>query len=134
MAYGGAARLAQVGYDASPYAVAKSLVLVEMMAQGAASGHVLQVWYSAAWSQDTSTAFQSAVSALLQPAAGADGGTGAGPACAGARQGAGQQQPLPQEVLSCLQHWQGREVALVEARKAWMASVTRELTYICNFK
>lgn len=82
----------QVGYDSSPYAVAKTAVIVEMMRGGASTDAVVQVWYSCAWSRATLAAFRAALTSLLT---GGQGGAGGQPA----------------EVVDIWRHWQvGRGV------------------------
>ena len=56
-----------VGYDQSPFVIAKTMVLIEML-QGSINCDpisVIQVWYSAAWSHKTLTDFRTALTTVL---------------------------------------------------------------------
>ena len=54
-----------IGYESSAYCVAKTAVIVAMLSLGASSEHVLQVWYSAAWSKAALKSFREAIGFLL---------------------------------------------------------------------
>ena len=54
-----------IGYESSAYCVAKTAILVAMMKLGLPCDHVLQVWYSAAWSNETLKSFRTTVNHLL---------------------------------------------------------------------
>jgi hypothetical protein len=54
-----------IGYEASAYCVAKTAVVVAMVEVGATADEILQVWYSAAWSNDTLKSFRHALSYLI---------------------------------------------------------------------
>ena len=124
-----------VGYDSSAYAVAKSLVVAEMIQQvqqqpAAAGGaemidHILQVWYSSAWTRAALAAFRTALTAVLSRA---------GPAAAGGGGGGGGSGGLPPAVMDLLRHWQLRDVPLRQARSEWLGSLSRSESYIGNFK
>eukprot|EP00798_Chlamydomonas_sp_ICE-L_P012564 gene12564-15787_t len=64
----GAAPLRWVGYDASAYAVAKALVVEQMMLDGSPTDAVLQVCYSSAWKASTRTTFRTALSSFTNQA------------------------------------------------------------------
>eukprot|EP01006_Ploeotia_vitrea_P022602 TRINITY_DN55000_c0_g1_i1.p1 TRINITY_DN55000_c0_g1~~TRINITY_DN55000_c0_g1_i1.p1 ORF type:complete len:908 (-),score=32.78 TRINITY_DN55000_c0_g1_i1:79-2649(-) len=55
-----------VGYDACPYAVAKSAVILRMMVAGMPTSSILQVWYSSLYTKTTQAYFLEAVTHLLQ--------------------------------------------------------------------
>lgn len=60
------------GYDCSPYAVAKALVIWEMIVNGghsAGPSEVTQVWFSAVWTKKATLAFLAAVKSVAQNAA-----------------------------------------------------------------
>ncbi|KAL2919888.1 hypothetical protein HK105_200805 [Polyrhizophydium stewartii] len=90
------------GIDRSPYNVAKALVVAEMIQMQAVSDAILQVWYSAAWSQRTHSSFQAALGNVLA------------------------RNDQPESVAAILQHWLGREVPLSQARDEWLESMTPE--------
>ncbi len=144
-----------VGYDSSPYAVAKSLVVAEMIQQqqqqAAALGAgdtvclegidlIIQVWYSSAWTRAALAAFRAALTALLSSragraaaaatAAGAAGGNGFGGGSGSSSVGGG----LTPAVVDLLRHWQLRDVSLRQARSEWLGSLSRSESYIGNFK
>ncbi|KAK9804206.1 hypothetical protein WJX72_001253 [[Myrmecia] bisecta] len=102
-----------IGYDCSPYAVAKTLVIARMLCDGAGVDHILQVWYSAAWSLPAHRAFRSALTALLSTPSASD---------------------LPPRVQQLLRHWQVHDVPLAESRAKWLASTTRANAQIGNFR
>lgn len=54
-----------VGYEAAAYSVAKFAVVVAMMEMNAEVDQILQVWYSASWSEETLKAFKKAVEFLI---------------------------------------------------------------------
>lgn len=107
-----------VGVEGSPYAVAKTAVVDAMLRGGAETDAVLQVWYSAAWSAATLTAFRTAVTDLLQRG-GADNA-----------HGAAQRHP---EVAALLRAWQLRDVPLSLARKQWLKELGHTWTEIAAF-
>jgi hypothetical protein len=94
----------------------------------------LQVWYSAAWSRATLTAFRVALVDVLcapeDPATQAIPGVGEG--LVGAAE-------LPAPVVELLRHWQGCSsgdtvgVSLEASRRLWLASVRKPSTVIGNF-
>eukprot|EP00775_Hariotina_reticulata_P007641 gene7641-7843_t len=106
-----------VGYDISAYAVAKTLVLLEMVQQDATADQLLQAWYSAAWSNCTCQAFRSALTKVLLD-----------------QQQAQQQGAPSKEVLSILQHWHTHNISLAASRSKWLDSQPQALTYVANFK
>ena len=54
------------GYELSPYCVAKSLVLLEMLKSTCAIDCIIQIAYSSVWSKESSDSFRNAVATLLQ--------------------------------------------------------------------
>ena len=96
-----------VGYDPSAFAVAKTLVVWEMLTQkngdgGDISRCVMQVWFSSTWDQFTYEEFKSATSRLVN-------GRGFGQRDTG--------------IKKLLRYWAttSRPVPIIEARKQWMA-------------
>ncbi|GLI63837.1 hypothetical protein VaNZ11_006936, partial [Volvox africanus] len=103
-----------VAFDASPYAVAKTLVLERMLRTGgpAATDLTLQVWFSATWTSDAQTAFWRTLTELW--AENRHGG----------RKGGGN---MPTAVLSYFHHWLLRDVSLTESRQRWFSEWKRRL-------
>lgn len=92
--------------------------------------HLLQVWYSSAWSVSTLQAFRSAVLAVLddhstQSSSGGSGGSGGTGGSAAA---------LDPEVQLLLQHWQAADVTLAASRAQWFESQERTHVWIGSFK
>ncbi len=82
-----------MGYDASPYAVAKTAVIAEMMKEGSAVESVLQVWYSSVWRKRTLDDFRAALTRLL----------------------ASKNSPSNnKDVVRLWQHWQATDVTLTK--------------------
>jgi hypothetical protein len=54
-----------IGYEASAYAVAKGLVVTEMLKNSSAFDQILQVCYSSVWSRTTVTVFRSSLSSVV---------------------------------------------------------------------
>ena len=55
-----------VGYERSPFSIAKYSVIAEMLQQtDATSRHILQVWFSSTWTHDTLLSFRQAGHAVL---------------------------------------------------------------------
>jgi hypothetical protein len=55
-----------VGFKESGYAVAKTLLITEMLLNGAEVGDALQVWLSALWTRSALRAFRCAIVAVLR--------------------------------------------------------------------
>jgi hypothetical protein len=110
----GAGTTRWVGYEASPYCVAKSIVIATMLQHRAPVDAVLQVWYSAAWSSATLAAFRSAVKCALDE-----------------KQFAASTHL---DVLALLAHWLKSNVTLHASRQEWMRCTTGALRSIGNFK
>ncbi|CAG8590916.1 5555_t:CDS:1 [Paraglomus brasilianum] len=55
-----------IGFDASEYAVAKTKVVVAMIANNAPTLSIVQVWYSTVWTKTTYDHFLQAVDAVMQ--------------------------------------------------------------------
>lgn len=87
-----------VGYDMSAYAVAKSLLLLQMMKRGESVDSILQVCYSTGWSYKTLEAVESTLREVLSWGL------------------------LDKEVVILLEHWsQGKEVDLYDAQEHWLS-------------
>ncbi|GIL66711.1 hypothetical protein Vafri_20195 [Volvox africanus] len=110
-----------VGFEASPYAVAKTLVLERLLRTrgAAATGLALQVWFSATWTSEAHTAFRRTVTELLAEN------------WHGGREGSGN---LPTAVLSYLRHWQRRDVSLEESRQRWLSDSSRMYSEVGQFR
>jgi tetratricopeptide (TPR) repeat protein len=113
-----AAPLRWVGYEASPFCVAKTTVIAAMLVGGAPVDAVLQVWYSAAWSRATHAAFRAALEAVL--------------ARGGADTAAGT--PRHPDVAALLQHWRTHDVPLATARKRWLEPLDWKWCSLGDFK
>lgn len=85
--------------------------------------HLLQVWYSSAWSSRTLFAFRVALSAVLLEVV---NGTEDNKYCSNASR--------PSEVQALLQHWQVTEVSLAVSRSEWLDSQKRTHAWIGGFK
>jgi hypothetical protein len=125
------------GYEASPPAVAKALVITALLEGGADVNDIMQVWYSSAWRDTALAAFKAAVKALLAglPSAGSEKATGidaedvgaaGGPEAAAslsfpperARELMAKQHP---KVIQLLQHWNTVcSVPLADTWKGWL--------------
>ena len=104
-----------IGYDQSPYVIAKTMVLIEMMKNKTISVHsVAQVWYSAAWwSYRTQKDFRKSLAKVWLSAT-------------------SNASPSVQEYLI---HWQHHDVSLQESRQGWLRD--HDCTWsdqICNWK
>uniref|UniRef100_A0A383WH56 Uncharacterized protein n=1 Tax=Tetradesmus obliquus TaxID=3088 RepID=A0A383WH56_TETOB len=130
-----------VGYDASPFAVAKAAVLLEMMQQGASDDAVLQVWYSSAWSHSTKAAFLAALPAVLDSSSSSSsssstatsssssssssGAVSAGSADKRASSAPQSSPKLSEPVLRLLRRWRSsHDVPLDASRRGWLESLT----------
>ncbi|GFR47524.1 hypothetical protein Agub_g9242 [Astrephomene gubernaculifera] len=127
-----------VGYEASAYTVAKTLVLERMLRSGgpAATDYVLQVWFSSVWSREAHAAFRRALTELMREQQQQQQGVPGAGAGVGAR-GAAQEQHLqqvPAEVLPYLRHWQLRDVGLADSRQRWLDGRKRTLGLVGGFK
>lgn len=115
------ASLKWIGYDQSPYVVAKTMVLIEMMKHEAVPvASVVQVWYSSAWSHETLRHFRTALNHVCDAQAEEDPG-----------------QPIRKNALvrAYWIHWQQHDVSLIESREGWMKG--HDCTWsteICNWK
>ena len=103
-----------VGYEASPYCVAKSIVIATMLKLSAPVDAVLQVWYSTAWTSSTLNAFRKAIKHALDK-----------------REFSGANHS---DVLMLLAHWLKSDVTLQEARKQWVRYNKSRWLSIANFK
>ncbi|GLC48877.1 Mitochondrial import receptor subunit TOM70 [Pleodorina starrii] len=131
-----------VGFEASPYSVAKTLVVERMLRMGGreAADVVLQVWYSSTWSREAHAAFRRALTDILKNATATDTEEDVfeeqrRPATAAAAAAAASvdTMQLPAAVLSYLRHWQLRDVSLAESRRRWMADWRRTLCVVGQF-
>lgn len=89
-----------VGYDQSPFVIAKTMVLIEMMQQSNCDPvSVIQVWYSAAWSHKTLTNFRRALTSVVNRFV---------PSC---------EEDEVEVYLNC---WQQHTITLKMARTGWL--------------
>ena len=93
-----------VGLEASPYCVAKTIVITTMLKMQSPADCILQVWYSAAWSSVTVKAFRRAVTSALTTDMSDHSGV------------------HHEEVRVLLRHWQTASVILDHARQGWLDS------------
>ncbi|CAK4506797.1 unnamed protein product [Aphanomyces euteiches] len=89
------APLRWIGYEASVYSVAKTLVLRRMLLDEAAVDCILQVWYSSAWSERTLRQFRAAVVSVLS-------------------------HDWPPSVAQLLAWWHQHTPTLAQARREWL--------------
>jgi hypothetical protein len=54
-----------IGYEASAYCCAKTAIIATMISLNMPSNHILQVWYSASWSNESLKSFRHAIEFLL---------------------------------------------------------------------
>jgi hypothetical protein len=54
-----------IGYEASAYCCAKTAIIATMISLNMPSNHILQVWYSASWSNESLKSFRQAIEFLL---------------------------------------------------------------------
>ena len=107
-----------VGVEASAYAVAKTTVVDAMLRSHAPLDAILEVWYSAAWSDATLAVFRAAVDEVRQRG-GADNGSGT--------------KPRHSDVAAILALWSTATVPLARARAAWLEDNNRTWFEIGNF-
>jgi hypothetical protein len=55
-----------IGYEASPFCVAKTLVIAEMFKNGSSVESIVQVWFSSIWKITTMTFFLQALKTLVE--------------------------------------------------------------------
>jgi hypothetical protein len=108
-----------IGYETSPYAVAKALVVTEMLVS-ATSDHILQVSYSSVWTRETCAAFKVALNRVVDKFAdikknfytdGVDSSL----------------------VLALLKRWQITDVSLQHAFNSWLSYSAHAFFDIANF-
>ena len=97
-----------VGYEASHYAAAKSLVLAQMLLSKCPVDDIIQVWYSTCWSLSAESSFKRAVSSLIEGKSSPSVELHSSPAL-----------HSPQ-VAALLRHWLLHSVPLEKARSAWL--------------
>eukprot|EP01025_Chloroclados_australasicus_P053150 TRINITY_DN622_c0_g1_i10.p1 TRINITY_DN622_c0_g1~~TRINITY_DN622_c0_g1_i10.p1 ORF type:complete len:995 (-),score=92.39 TRINITY_DN622_c0_g1_i10:929-3808(-) len=86
-----------IGYEQSIFSTAKFQVITKMMIDGINPKHILQIWYSAGWSNQTLQEFRNAITQIL-------------------RQGG-----LDKKVEKLLRHWLAAQlVPLSKAQKLWL--------------
>jgi len=104
-----------VGFEASEYAIAKTLVIAEMLLSEAPPMDIVQVWFSAAWTHRALKSFHLALAEVLSARCPAS------------------QEPHVQYIL---RHWtrQRNGVELPEARRLWLESRTRTASEIPSLK
>lgn len=107
-----------IGYDQSPYVIAKTLVLIEMMKdKSSAVESVVQVWFSAAWSIQTLKSFRKALQKVVSSLKKKN------------------RLKIPISVQEYLIYWQQHDVSLRESRDQWMANHDSPCSdMICNWK
>lgn len=99
-----------IGYEMSPYCVAKTLIIADMMRSSTAEA-VFQVWYSSTWTKSTQTAFLQSISNVLNSGICKDN-----------------------DVLYFLTYWMSNKVTLKEAGRLWLLSQTETHMEIGNLK
>ena len=97
-----------VGYEASPYAAAKTLVVAEMLKSNAPVDDIIQVWYSAAWSKSAEVYFRKAVAKLIEGQSYTAEELYSSPALRSPK------------VMALLRHWLLHSVSLEKARADWL--------------
>ena len=104
-----------VGYDSSPYVVAKTMALIEMMRDKVTPVEsVAQVWFSAAWSGETLEVFRKALTSIISTKG---------------------FSLLPHLVQELLIYWQHHDISLKSSREEWMKNHTCSWSdEICNWK
>ncbi|KAG5177594.1 hypothetical protein JKP88DRAFT_332187 [Tribonema minus] len=115
-----------IGYDMSPFAVAKSLVIAEMLLRQAPVESIMQVWYSSAWSRQALASFRSAVTSLVETALDSSNQKQPRHASIAALRNA--------HVMRFLQHWQTAAVPLADARRQWLQGIKNAWSLVANFK
>jgi hypothetical protein len=102
-----------IGYDASPFCVAKSLVALEMLRLNKSVSSVLQLCYSSSWRQSTASDFVLALDSLISTLDG-----------------------YPVEVQTFLLYWRANthSVPLTTARFLWMEKLGEAANDFLNFK
>ena len=106
--------LSFVGYDSSAYAVAKTLVIWQMLRDKAVDARVItQVWFSVGWAKSTQKAFREAVGTL---------------------RGCAQYAGAERRVQQILDHWEASGgVALSTARAEWaQTKIIHEHSFISH--
>ncbi|KAA8491107.1 hypothetical protein FVE85_4524 [Porphyridium purpureum] len=107
-----------VGFEVSEFSVAKSLVVEAMLCDTAVPlVHVLQVWYSTAWTVSALASFRAACGRML----------------------AVRSCSLDEKVVSFLRWWLSEEPVSIQAsRQKWFAMVDKEMRhafmYACSFR
>ena len=55
-----------IGYEASPFCAAKTMVIAEMLKNGSTAESIVQVWFSSIWRNKTLTAFLRALKSVIE--------------------------------------------------------------------
>jgi hypothetical protein len=55
-----------IGYEASPFCVAKTMVIAEMLKNSSSVESIVQVWYSSIWKSSTLTSFLLALKTVIE--------------------------------------------------------------------
>ena len=97
-----------IGIDASPFSVAKTQVITEMLkSKSTPLSHVLQAWYSSSWNRKVVKSWKSAVHKVLEQD----------------QNNLGHDPNEVQHILSYLYKWASAEpCSLLEARRQWFES------------
>lgn len=106
-----------IGYEMSPYCVAKSLVIAEMMRNGSHGDSILQVWYSAVWNKKTLKEFYKSLETVIATTASKI-----------------SMDASLNDVHIFLTHWMTHSVSLERARTKWLDSQTDQSIALANFK
>ena len=61
-----AAAMQWIGYEASPFCAAKTMVIAEMLKNGSSAESIVQVWFSSIWRKKTLTAFLRALKSVIE--------------------------------------------------------------------
>lgn len=100
------------GFDGSPYSVAKTMVLIELLKSTATPDIILQVAYSSCWARSTTLHFRKALQTVLN----------------------GLADSIPSDVVSILHYWKTHEVSVAGALSQWLDSSTESNSFLCTFK
>jgi hypothetical protein len=60
------AKMQWIGFDASPFCAAKTLVIAEMLKNGSAVESIVQVWFSSIWRKKTLVEFLEALKSVIR--------------------------------------------------------------------
>ena len=104
-----------LGIELSPYAVAKTLLVWEMINQSSHKSDlqsVMQVWFSSTWDEETEMMVKSALKSLCE-----------------------SNEERHPKVVSLLNHWrEASRVSLADARSQWASRSNNAHSYIAHFE